>query len=74
MPQGALVNFLTAMRDRFKLGAGDRLVAVTTVGFDIAGLELFVPLLSGASITLAERDVVGTRSRCAVWCGRRVRP
>ncbi|MFG3216100.1 amino acid adenylation domain-containing protein, partial [Streptomyces tendae] len=58
VPQGALVNFLTAMRDRFELGAGDRLVAVTTVGFDIAGLELFVPLLSGASITLAERDVV----------------
>ncbi|WP_133169272.1 non-ribosomal peptide synthetase, partial [Streptomyces sp. MH60] len=58
VPQGALVNFLTAMRDRFGLGAGDRLVAVTTVGFDIAGLELFVPLLSGASITLAERDVV----------------
>ncbi|MGW8793015.1 amino acid adenylation domain-containing protein, partial [Streptomyces althioticus] len=58
VPQGALVNFLTAMRDRFDLAEGDRLLAVTTVGFDIAGLELFVPLLSGASIVVAERDVV----------------
>ncbi|MFJ8630152.1 non-ribosomal peptide synthase/polyketide synthase [Streptomyces sp. NPDC093568] len=58
VPQAPLVNFLVAMRDRFELGAGDRLLAVTTVGFDIAGLELFVPLLSGASVVVAERDVV----------------
>ncbi|MCZ1007004.1 amino acid adenylation domain-containing protein [Streptomyces lydicus] len=54
----ALVNFLTAMQDRFALGRGDRLVAVTTVGFDIAGLELFLPLLHGAQVVLAPRDVV----------------
>ncbi|WP_245877376.1 non-ribosomal peptide synthetase, partial [Streptomyces glaucescens] len=37
VPQGPLVNFLVSMRDRFALGADDRLLAVTTVGFDIAG-------------------------------------
>ncbi|MEU9198214.1 amino acid adenylation domain-containing protein, partial [Streptomyces hundungensis] len=56
--QAALVNFLTAMQDRFALTEYDRLVAVTTVGFDIAGLELFLPLLHGAQIVLAPRDTV----------------
>ncbi|MGW7166704.1 amino acid adenylation domain-containing protein [Streptomyces sp. NPDC054884] len=54
----ALVNFLAAMERRFALGADDRLVAVTTVGFDIAGLELYLPLLHGARTVLAARDVV----------------
>ncbi|MFC7988723.1 non-ribosomal peptide synthase/polyketide synthase [Streptomyces pilosus] len=58
VPQGPLVNFLVSMADRFALGAEDRLLAVTTVGFDIAGLELFVPLLSGAAVVMAARDVV----------------
>ncbi|MFJ1820076.1 non-ribosomal peptide synthase/polyketide synthase [Streptomyces sp. NPDC088139] len=54
----ALVNFLAAMQGRFGLGVDDRLVAVTTVGFDIAGLELYLPLLHGARTVLAGRDVV----------------
>ncbi|MFJ9461719.1 amino acid adenylation domain-containing protein, partial [Kitasatospora sp. NPDC101447] len=58
VPQGALVNFVAAMGDRFGLGVGDRLLAVTTVGFDIAGLELFVPLVRGAAVVVAARDVV----------------
>ncbi|MGA4844596.1 amino acid adenylation domain-containing protein [Streptomyces sp. G45] len=58
VPGGPLVNFLTAMQNRFQLTAGDRLLAVTTVGFDIAGLELFVPLLNGATVVLAERETV----------------
>ncbi|MEV0570695.1 amino acid adenylation domain-containing protein [Dactylosporangium sp. NPDC050588] len=55
---GALVNFLTAMQDRFGLTAADRLLAVTTVGFDIAALELYLPLLHGATVVLAGRDEV----------------
>ncbi|MGH3907542.1 MAG: non-ribosomal peptide synthase/polyketide synthase, partial [Pseudonocardiaceae bacterium] len=55
---GALGNFLAAMQERFSLGPGDRLLAVTTVGFDIANLEVFAPLLSGAAVVLASRDVV----------------
>ncbi|MFD3514398.1 amino acid adenylation domain-containing protein [Streptomyces sp. NPDC058657] len=58
VPGGALVNFLTAMQDRFSLTPADRLVAVTTVGFDIAGLELFLPLLHGARVVLADKDTV----------------
>ncbi|MGW3217697.1 amino acid adenylation domain-containing protein, partial [Streptomyces parvus] len=54
----ALVNFLTSMQQRFGLTAEDRLLAVTTTGFDIAGLELFLPLLHGATVVLADRDDV----------------
>ncbi|GAA2882648.1 hypothetical protein GCM10010472_46000 [Pseudonocardia halophobica] len=37
---------------------GDRLVAVTTVSFDIAVLELFAPLVAGATVVLADRATV----------------
>ncbi|MFI6511951.1 amino acid adenylation domain-containing protein [Streptosporangium sp. NPDC050855] len=56
--RGNLRNFLVDMRDRFGLGSRDRLLAMTTVGFDIAGLELFVPLISGAAVVLAGRELV----------------
>ncbi|WP_187414062.1 non-ribosomal peptide synthetase [Actinomadura chibensis] len=58
VPHGALANFLLTTRSRLGLGAGDRLVAVTTVAFDIAALELFVPLTSGATVVLADRAAV----------------
>ncbi|MGH3874774.1 MAG: amino acid adenylation domain-containing protein [Pseudonocardiaceae bacterium] len=53
-----LVNFLDAMARRFSLNGTDRLLAVTTVAFDIAGLELCLPLLSGAAVIVAETEVV----------------
>ncbi|WP_329791964.1 amino acid adenylation domain-containing protein [Lentzea sp. DG1S-22] len=54
----ALTNFLLAMRDRFPLTAQDRLLAVTTVAFDIAALELYLPLITGARVVLADRNTV----------------
>ncbi|MDQ3764631.1 MAG: amino acid adenylation domain-containing protein, partial [Actinomycetota bacterium] len=57
VPLGGLANFLAAVQDQFILGPGERLLAVTTVGFDIANLEIFVPLLNGATVVLAGRDV-----------------
>ncbi|MET7402180.1 amino acid adenylation domain-containing protein, partial [Dactylosporangium sp. NPDC005572] len=53
-----LVNFLLAMRETVPLGAADRLVAVTTVSFDISGLELYLPLLDGAAVVLAPKEAV----------------
>src|SRR4029453_7749509 len=44
----ALSNFLLAMQDGLRLTPDDRLLAVTTIGFDIAALHLYVPLLNGA--------------------------
>ncbi|MCO6440352.1 MAG: amino acid adenylation domain-containing protein [Nitrococcus mobilis] len=52
----AFVNFLHAMQDRIRLGDDDRLLAVTTLSFDIAGLELFLPLVQGACVVVATRD------------------
>ncbi|GFN01140.1 hypothetical protein Sfulv_59500 [Streptomyces fulvorobeus] len=54
--RGNLANLLADMRDRLRPTADDRLVAVTTVSFDIAALELFLPLVSGAGLVLADRD------------------
>ncbi|MET7356384.1 amino acid adenylation domain-containing protein, partial [Streptomyces mirabilis] len=54
----ALVNHLFGVGRRVAMGSGDRLVAVTTVSFDIAALELFLPLVSGSSVVVAPRDVV----------------
>ncbi|WP_164551865.1 non-ribosomal peptide synthetase [Streptomyces sp. WAC 01529] len=58
VPHGALTNFLDDMGHRFGLTPADRLLAVTTVSFDIAGLELYLPLLSGAAVVIADRDTV----------------
>ena len=49
-----VVNFLTSMQREPGITASDRLLAITTISFDIAGLELFLPLLSGAAVVLAD--------------------
>jgi amino acid adenylation domain-containing protein len=53
----ALVNFLTTMADQPGLGADDVLVAVTTLSFDIAGLELYLPLAVGGRVVVATQEV-----------------
>lgn len=54
---GALANFLHSMREQPGLQPSDILAAVTTVSFDIAGLELYLPLVTGARIELLPREV-----------------
>ncbi|WP_229826017.1 non-ribosomal peptide synthetase [Streptomyces sindenensis] len=66
VPRSALVNFLCAMRDRFAPSGGDRLLAVTTIAFDIATLELYLPLISGAGVVVASRDAVRDPAELAV--------
>jgi acyl-coenzyme A synthetase/AMP-(fatty) acid ligase len=56
IPHQALVNFLLSMKERPGLTAQDVLVAVTTISFDIAGLEIFLPLVTGARVVLLSRD------------------
>ncbi|MDB5736953.1 MAG: amino acid adenylation protein, partial [Sphingomonas bacterium] len=51
----ALMNLLTAMQSAPGFAATDRLLAVTTLSFDIAMLELFLPLLSGGELVIAPR-------------------
>lgn len=54
----SLVNFLFSMQTSPGIGANDRLLAVTTISFDIAGLELYLPLISGAELVLADSESV----------------
>ncbi|MEU7134378.1 amino acid adenylation domain-containing protein [Streptomyces sp. NPDC046261] len=48
----SLTNFLLDMCERFPMRPDDRLLAVTTWSFDIAALEVYVPLLSGAGVVI----------------------
>lgn len=52
----SLVNFLDSMQQEPGFQATDVLVAVTTLSFDIAGLELLLPLTVGGQIVLATRE------------------
>jgi amino acid adenylation domain-containing protein len=54
----ALVNFLSSMQREPGITSSDRLLAVTTFSFDIAGLELYLPLVSGARVVIAPRAAV----------------
>ncbi len=49
----ALLNFLHATAHTPGLTETDVLVAVTTISFDIAGLELYLPLLCGGRVVIA---------------------
>jgi amino acid adenylation domain-containing protein len=53
----ALANFLHSMHHTPGINADDRLLAITTVAFDIAGLELFLPLINGACVYLAGTEI-----------------
>jgi amino acid adenylation domain-containing protein len=52
----ALSNFLLSMLREPGFSAADILLAVTTISFDIAGLELFLPLISGGQVVIASRE------------------
>jgi amino acid adenylation domain-containing protein len=53
VPHRAVVNLLNSMRHKPGLNEGDRLLAVTTIAFDIAVLEIFLPLMVGATVVIA---------------------
>ncbi|HLK57997.1 MAG TPA: amino acid adenylation domain-containing protein, partial [Chthonomonadaceae bacterium] len=52
----AVVNFLDSMAVAPGITAQDTLLAVTTISFDIAGLELYLPLMAGARVVVASRE------------------
>ena len=51
-----LVNFLYSMAVEPGINQNDRLLSITTISFDIAGLELFLPLLKGATLIIADHE------------------
>ena len=53
----AVVNFLTSMRRFPGLTDADTLLSLTTLSFDIAALEIFLPLSVGARLVMVSRSV-----------------
>ena len=68
IPHGALTNFLCAMRVTPGFTAEDTIVAVTTICFDIAALELFLPLTVGAKVVIASEEETKDGQPAAVTC------
>ncbi|MCP5053640.1 MAG: AMP-binding protein, partial [bacterium] len=73
IPHRSLTNFLISMAFRPGLQKEDKLLAVTTYSFDIAGLELYLPLIKGARCficeTRATKDAEKLKNRI-----RRIKP
>ena len=55
----SVVNFLFSMQDEPGLDQSDVVAAVTTLCFDIAGLEIYLPLVTGATVAVISRDEAG---------------
>ncbi|MFH0340608.1 MAG: amino acid adenylation domain-containing protein, partial [Chromatiales bacterium] len=67
----ALANLLHAMREHTAITEEDSLLAVTTLSFDIAALELYLPLITGARLVLASRETAAdgeALSKCLADC------
>jgi amino acid adenylation domain-containing protein len=59
----SLVNLLCSVAHRPGVEQTDTLLAITTIAFDIAALELFTPLLVGGTVAIARRDDVSDGNR-----------
>ena len=51
-----LVNFLCSMALEPGINENDRALSITTISFDIAGSELYLPLIKGATLILADQE------------------
>jgi amino acid adenylation domain-containing protein len=56
IPHTALTNFLSAMYPTLEITSQDVLLGVTTLSFDIAALEIYLPLITGARLVVASRE------------------
>lgn len=63
VPQIAAANFITSMAKQPGITEDDVVVAVTTLSFDIAVLELFLPISAGARTVIADREVAADGMR-----------
>jgi amino acid adenylation domain-containing protein len=52
----ALNNFLHSMARKPGLTCDDRLLSVTTISFDIAALEMYLPILMGGQVDIADQE------------------
>ncbi len=57
VPHGAVVNMLCSMTEWPGFSANDRILATTTLSFDISVAEMFLPLITGGSVAVVSRDI-----------------
>lgn len=57
VPHRAVVNLLGSMAKRPGFSWSDRVLAITSLSFDIAGLELWLPLIVGSQVEIVSRDI-----------------
>ena len=60
---GSLINFLCSMQHEPGLTADDVLLAVTSLSFDIAALEFYLPLIVGATVVVCGQAEAGDAER-----------
>ncbi|WP_186098750.1 non-ribosomal peptide synthetase, partial [Burkholderia gladioli] len=65
VPHAALVNLLASMAVEPGISAHDTVLNLTSLSFDIAALELYLPLLHGARLVLASREDATDAERLA---------
>jgi amino acid adenylation domain-containing protein len=65
IPHRAVVNFLHSMERELGLSSKDALLALTALSFDIAALELFLPLAVGARVVLATHEEAADATQLA---------
>ena len=61
----SVVNLLRSMRRRPGMTDRDTLVAITTLSFDIAALELYLPLTVGGQTIVVSREIASDGCRLA---------
>lgn len=61
----SVVNLLIAMQEFPGMTANDTLLSVTSFSFDIAALEIFLPLITGATVVIANQETVSDPGKLA---------
>ncbi|MFB4280085.1 amino acid adenylation domain-containing protein [Nonomuraea sp. MTCD27] len=65
VPHRALLNFLVSMENLLDAGEDDAWLALTSLSFDISGLELYLPLVTGARTVIADAGTARDGHRLA---------
>ncbi|WP_394425976.1 non-ribosomal peptide synthetase [Streptomyces sp. SGAir0957] len=58
IPRGAVANYLATAGRTFPLAPGERMLFSTTVAFDMANTELYLPFVCGATMVVADKETV----------------
>ncbi len=70
VPHRALVSLLTGLAEPAMALGGRTMLSVTTLAFDIASVEIFLPLTTGGRVVLADRETVLDGARLAAAAER----